>query len=414
MKTVQLTLFIAALLLGLQTRAQSPDEILVDASGQGQFTTIGAAIESLPQPNFKRVVIRVKAGTYQEKIRINRDFVTLKGEGKTKTILQFNQLKKDWVKNKDYEGPAVVNIDANDIILADMTIKNSYPEIGPTAYVLYGTGTRTIINNCELIGNGANSVSLMNYTDGMYYLKNCRIEGTVDCMRAMGWCQLEACEVFQKEAISSLWHAGINNPNQKMVITNTQFDGVEHFFLGRHHYDAQFFLVNCQFDEKLADLPIYRKCYPKAPEKERPYVYGDRHYYLNCQQQGTDYPWLADNMNEFDAKLKAADFTPNFTFDGQWTPEQSQALKAIKISEKDGLIYLELNYPVTVMGDLVLNIDGTPVKFEKGQGRKILTFHAPTKQLKLNGKPDLSIGSGQLIPCEATLATPPTTDQISW
>ncbi|OQU87512.1 hypothetical protein SORBI_3003G292100 [Sorghum bicolor] len=57
----------------------------------GDFTTIQAAIDSLPVINLVRVVIRVNAGTYTEKVSISamRAFITLEGAGADSTIVQW-------------------------------------------------------------------------------------------------------------------------------------------------------------------------------------------------------------------------------------------------------------------------------------------------------------------------------------
>ncbi len=297
-------------------------QLVVDAAGTGDFTSIQAAIESIPFPNLEEVTIEIKNGVYAEKLRIDNDNIRLVGEDRNKTVVEFTQLKNDWQANKDYTGPAIVNISGDDITLENITFRNVTPKVGPTAYVLYGTGTRTVVRNCNLLGNGANTVSLMNYKRGMYFLEDCRIEGTVDCMRAMGWCFIERCEIYQKEAISSLWHAVIGNPSQKMVVKDCRFDGVEHYFLGRHHWDAQIFIVNCQFTDQLADLAIYRKTFPENPAKEKPHVFGDRHYYLGNQQEGTNYSWMKDNVADYNPQLKVANFNAHFTFDGKWDPAE--------------------------------------------------------------------------------------------
>ncbi|GJN17708.1 hypothetical protein PR202_gb04800 [Eleusine coracana subsp. coracana] len=54
----------------------------------GDFTSIQDAVDSLPVINLIRVVIRVNAGTYTEKVTISpmRAFITLEGAGAEKTI----------------------------------------------------------------------------------------------------------------------------------------------------------------------------------------------------------------------------------------------------------------------------------------------------------------------------------------
>uniref|UniRef100_A0A453AKP7 pectinesterase n=1 Tax=Aegilops tauschii subsp. strangulata TaxID=200361 RepID=A0A453AKP7_AEGTS len=57
----------------------------------GDFTSVQAAVDSLPTINLVRVVIKVNAGTYTEKVTISsmRAFITLEGAGADKTIVQW-------------------------------------------------------------------------------------------------------------------------------------------------------------------------------------------------------------------------------------------------------------------------------------------------------------------------------------
>ncbi len=95
--------------------------ITVAKDGSGDFKTITEAINSLPMFNYERVVIYIKNGVYNEKIRITQDYVTLKGESEDSTIIEYNQLRTDWIAHKDAIGPAVINIHADDIILESLT-----------------------------------------------------------------------------------------------------------------------------------------------------------------------------------------------------------------------------------------------------------------------------------------------------
>ncbi|MFV0290123.1 MAG: pectinesterase family protein [Mangrovibacterium sp.] len=299
--------------------------IVVDKLGNGNFTSINAAINSLPEINIVPTTILIKKGTYEEKVLINRDHVNLIGESRSETKIMFNQLKKDWQEKKDYEGAAVLNITGDDVVIKNLTLQNTMPKVGPTAYVIYSTGTQNIFFNCDILNNGANTVCLMDYKNGRYFLKDCRIEGTVDFLKAMGWCYVENCSFYQREAISSIWHARVGNFDQKMVIKNSSFDGVEHFFLGRSHYDALFFIVGCNFSKNLANKEFYRKTYEEDVEKARNYPdeFGCNYYFSENKQTKTNYKWLKEsNLKEYRKKLKAKNLNASFVFGNNWNPER--------------------------------------------------------------------------------------------
>ncbi len=299
-------------------------DILVAADGSGDYTTITEAINALPMFNYERTVIFIKNGVYNEKIRIEQNNITLLGESRDSTIICFDQLRTDWEKNKDYTGPAVINIHADDIILANLTVENTQPETGPHAFAVYGTGTRTILVNCNVLSKGGDTVSLWNYKSGKYYHSNCYFVGSVDFVCPRGWCYIRDSKFYELKKTASIWHAGIEDSNQKFVICNSYFDGVQGFYLGRHHYDAQFFLLNCSFSENMDDIPIFRILYEKEPWKNRPDIFGDRYYYYNCHRKGGDFDWFGDNLREAEGSPLPEDITAEWAFNGEWDPESKK------------------------------------------------------------------------------------------
>ncbi|MDP3684583.1 MAG: pectinesterase family protein, partial [Ignavibacteria bacterium] len=259
--------------------AQEKRFITVAADGSGDFKTITAAVQSLPMFNYQRTEIFVKNGIYNEKLKIDQDYITLKGESREKTILQYSQLRTDWIANKDSIGSAVINLNGDDFILENMTVENTQPQIGPHAFTIYGTGTRTIILNSNIISKGGDTVSLWDYKTGMYYHANCYFEGAVDFVCPRGWCFIRDSKFFELKKTAALWHAGGDNSNQKFVIRNSSFDGVKGFELGRHHYEAQFYLLDCVFSDSMSREPIYRVVYADST-KNRPFNWGSRYYFF--------------------------------------------------------------------------------------------------------------------------------------
>ncbi|MDA3879984.1 MAG: pectinesterase family protein [Prolixibacteraceae bacterium] len=323
-KSILLLFLVISPVFSTITHAQYYDAI-VAADNSGNYTTIGEALSNIPSNYSQRYTIFIKNGIYNEKIKIQNDYVTLIGESREKTIISFEQLKKDWQKSPDYEGPAIVSIHADDVILQNLTLKNTQPLLGKNSYVIYATGTRTILDNCTVNNKGSNSVSLFNTKNGMYYINNCKFEGAVDFVRVCGYGYIENSTFFQHEAIGSLWHAAFNSDDEKLVVKNCYFDGVEHFFLGRHHYDACYYFIDCQFSERMADKPVYRKTY-KNPENDRPYFYGDRHYFYNCQMENNSYSWFSDNIEH----TNPARLTVNATFNYKWNPKTASEIEVIR------------------------------------------------------------------------------------
>ena len=303
-----------------------PADMVVDQNGHGDFTTITAAIDALPMYPYQRTVIYIKNGVYEEKVRIEQNYITLRGESRDSTIIRYSQLREDWIKNKDYIGPAVVNIHGDDFVLDNLTVENSQPEIGPHAFSIYGVNTRTVITNCNVISKGGDTVSLWDYKDGMYYHANCTFQGAVDFVCPRGWCFIRDCQFYEVKETAALWHAGHYLPDQKFVLRNCAFDGVKGFQLGRHHYEAQFYLLDCRFSANMADRPIY-KVLSHDSTKNNPYFNGERKYFCNCQKEGQPYAWYGDNLDLAVGQPVAQDITSAWTFDGRWDPESQEPVK---------------------------------------------------------------------------------------
>lgn len=358
-------LFLLNLLTSIPLLANGHADLVVDAAGNGDARTITEALAKVSTFSYPRVVIFVKNGVYPEKIRISQNYVTLRGESRDSTIIRFSQLRSDWDAKTDCIGPAVVNIHGDDVVLDNLTIENSQPEIGPHAFAVYGKGTRTIIINCNVLSKGADTVSLWEYKNGMYYHANCRFEGAVDFVCPRGWCFIRDSQFYEVKATAALWHAGGYDPGQKLVIRNSDFDGVPGFQLGRHHYDAQFYLLDCRFSENMADQPIFRKTYPEDTLRNNPAFFTDRNYFYNSQKSGEPFGWLADNLHTAADSPSPEMITPAWTFAGKWDPENRAPITIVAAEIRGTSLILTF--------DEVISVRGRPV-FENAAGKQFRVF----------------------------------------
>lgn len=152
----------------------------VAADGSGQYKTIAAALNTISSSNTTATQIRIKPGTYREKLTITKPFITFCGEtGKqASTILTYNDgastLKADGTAIGT-SGSASVTIKTNDISMDNITIENSFG-VGSQAVALLAQGQRLQFRNCRLIGN---QDTLYTHSGTQYY-RNCHIQGTVD------------------------------------------------------------------------------------------------------------------------------------------------------------------------------------------------------------------------------------------
>ena len=320
-----LAMLFISLLLGLaMASAGERAQIIVAADGSGSFRTIQEALNSIPGNNASPVIILIKKGTYNEKVFIEKSFTTLVGEDRDSTRIIYAELRENWTKahNGNDWGSGVVNIDsaATDIVLANLTIHNNYGSLYHTAahqFAIRGNGTRVMILSCNVIADGNDTVSLWNRANGLYYHANCYFEGYVDYVCPRGWCYITDSKFYGHNLSASIWHDGRYDKDQKFVIRYSSFDGVPNFPLGRHHRDAQIYLLDCIFSRNMADRQIYL---PVSPNAEV-WKWGARHYYYNCHREGGDYDWFADNLAEAVGSPKADQISAKWTFAGKWDPE---------------------------------------------------------------------------------------------
>jgi len=338
------------LILQIASPSEHNSEHSSDGNQQtGVFQTITAALNALPSlaPDPAQwVVLQLAAGVYREKVFLVRDKVVLVGAGRDQTILQYRELRQHFLKrqagtaadsnnalptgqalSQDW-GAAVVNIQSSDIALLDLTVHNSYADENPKdpdrfehqfAVRGFEQATRIITDHCALLTSGADTLSLWNKTNGMYYHSHCQFRGRVDMVCPRGTAFITHSEFINLNDSATLWHDGELNPEQKLVVMHSSFSGVKGFQLGRRHYDGQFYLLYNRFTETLADQPIFRRTYPEDPKRDQPNLYGDRNYFY--QNHGPAYAWLRDNITAEQAAVISADWT----FGGQWQPEAQLA-----------------------------------------------------------------------------------------
>ncbi len=367
-----------------------PADVIVAADGSGDFKTIQAALESIPSDNRERTVVLVRIGVYQEKIRVDADFVTLRGESRDDTRIEFAQLADDFNANRDRLGRAVVNVNGDDFVMENLTATNTADVVGLHAFTMYGSPDRTVVVDCNVLSTGADTMSLWNGGEGRYYHARCRMRGAVDFLCPRGWCYTTDCQFEGTKPSAVMWHDGSKNRDEKFVLRNCTFDGVPGYELARHHHDAAFYFLSCQFSESMKDRAPYRVIYPlgsaaateedlrRNRELEATNRWGDRVYFHDCHRTGGDYPWHADNLGDATEGLTPDKITAAWTFAGAWDPEAAAGPRIVEVTRADGKATLKFSEPVTVKGKpaLVFAIPERGV-YESGSGTDELVFTLP-------------------------------------
>jgi len=311
-------------------------KIIVDKNGKGNFTSIQHAINSLADSSTKPQIIFIKNGTYDEKIFITKNDVILEGENRDKVIITQAIARDEWrCSHADDWGVATMNINGNDITLKNLTIENSYgfdhkanvvvnceadtiahkKTISPTGHQMAlrtMDATRLKALNVHFKSFAGDTVSPWNVQDGMFYFKDCIMEGGVDFYCPRGWAYAEDCKFFGNTGPASIWHDGSQNEDSKTVLKNCSFDGFKNFNLGRYHKDAQFYLIDCHFSKNMADRDIYL-----VPTSNK-IKWGRRVYYYNCHRDGGDYDWFKNNLATAKDSPSADEINAGWVFKNRW------------------------------------------------------------------------------------------------
>ena len=233
---------------------------------------------------------------------------------------------------------ATLNIDGDDITLKNLSVINEYgfvekvpktiacasdstgkKQISPNSHQMAlrtMNATRLKAINCRFSAWAGDTVSPWNLVDGMFYFKDCIMEGGVDFYCPRGWAYAENCTFYTNTGPAAIWHDGSTNPDYKTVLKNCTFDGYAGFKLGRYHRDAQFFLVECRFSKNMANEDIY--LVPTANTIQ----WGRRVYYANCQREGGNFSWFANNLERAEGAPKAEQLTAAWVFQNRWNPEK--------------------------------------------------------------------------------------------
>jgi pectinesterase len=321
-----------------QGQVSSRNKIIVDLNGNGDFKSIQGAVNSLSDSSLLPRTILIRNGIYTEKIYIEKSNIILEGEDREKTIIIASISRDEWrCGHTDDWGVATMNIGASDISLRNLTITNNYgfdflertiwcasdtsvfkekklrKDGHQMALRTMNNATRLKALNCRFRSFGGDTVSPWEVNNGMWYFKDCIMEGGVDFYCPRGWAWAENCEFITHSGPAAIWHDGSGDETSKTVLINCRFRGYDGFMLGRYHRDAQFFLVNCVFANNMKDSAIY--LVPTANKIQ----WGKRIYFYNCRREGgNDFDWYKNNLP---LSVDEKDITVHWVFGNRWNPK---------------------------------------------------------------------------------------------
>jgi pectinesterase len=166
--------------------------------------------------------------------------------------------------------------------------------------------------NCHFKAFGGDTMSPWNTTDGMFYFKDCLLEGGVDFYCHRGWAYAESCTFISNTGTAAIWHDGSLHEDAKSVLVNCNFKGFDGFNLGRFHRDAQFYLINCHYASNMSNTDIYQVKTSNTLSWPR------RVYYFN--DAPSENKFYKNNLHEAKGQPDVLNINANWVFNERWNP----------------------------------------------------------------------------------------------
>jgi len=179
----------------LESKIAVSNSMVVDSSGHGDFETVQAAVDAVPEDNSKWVYIQINAGVYREKVVIpyNKPNIIFQGTGRETSVIV-------WDLAADADGStadsAAFSSFAPNFIAKGIGFRNTAPPAPPgvngkQAVAALLAGDMAAFYQCGFYGA---QDTLFDY-QGRHYFRNCYIEGSIDFIFGHGQSTYKGCEL---------------------------------------------------------------------------------------------------------------------------------------------------------------------------------------------------------------------------
>ena len=170
----------------------------VAADGSADFKTVQAAVDAAPSSG---VVIRIRPGTYREKLVLTKAHIQLRGTGADASQVVLSYDDSSGTAGGTTKS-ASVTVSGDDFYAENLTMENTFSRTraltqeGSQAVALRISGDRSVLRNVRFLG----------YQDTLYatgkparqYFADCYIEGNVDFIFGDARAFFENCEIHSK------------------------------------------------------------------------------------------------------------------------------------------------------------------------------------------------------------------------
>ncbi|WVZ76813.1 hypothetical protein U9M48_024744 [Paspalum notatum var. saurae] len=184
--------------------AESAD-FVVAKDGTGTHATIADAVKAAPECSERRTVIHVKAGRYDENVKVGmrKTNLVFVGDGKGITVVAGSRS----VAGNNYTTFRTATFAASGFgfMMRDMTVENWAGPAGHQAVALRVSADRAVVHRCNIIG----------YQDTLYahsnrqFYRDCDVYGTVDFVFGNAAAVLQRCNLWARAPL----------PGQKNTVT---------------------------------------------------------------------------------------------------------------------------------------------------------------------------------------------------
>jgi len=195
-----LKLFLLILLSGGLYQANAQYNIVVAKDGSGDYTTIKAALNAVPDNSTTTTVIFIKAGVYTEKdtVGTTKNKVTIVGESVANTILTYNDNANTPAPGGGTlgtSGSGTLYVFGTDFTAINMTFQNNAGVNAGQAVAIYIKGDRAAFRDCRFLGF---QDTVYTNSSAKQYFKNCYIDGTVDFIFGASTSLFDSCILYCK------------------------------------------------------------------------------------------------------------------------------------------------------------------------------------------------------------------------
>src|SRR6185437_16204981 len=193
---------------------------------------------------------------------------------------------------------------------------------------------------------------------------------------------------YEMKNTAAMWHDGSKNKDMKFVLRDCRFDGAEGWNLARHHHDAQFYFLDCQFSRTMIDRPPFRVIYPldgtkpsaadiqRNKQLDPSNIWGERSYYFHCHRDGGDYSWFADNLATAPGASKPGQINAAWTFGETWDPENPNGPTITNVTTGEEFTKVVFSEYVTVKGKPKWASGRYSGDYVSGSGSNTLVFRS--------------------------------------